>query len=65
MFAVCLKYPSLAGLTTLPADNYLCANCTADNKDCVLQDLRTKAQTEFNANPKFILQFVVIAGILQ
>lgn len=65
MFAVCLHYPSLEGLTILPAGNYLCANCTEENKERVIQKLLQQAQTEFAVHPDVVLQFVVITGILQ
>ena len=65
LFTICLKYPSIEGLTILPEGNYLCANCTEENKDMVLQKLLQKAKTEFDVCPDVVLHCIVINGILQ
>lgn len=65
LFAVCSKYPSIEGLTVLPEGKYLCANCTEENKDIVLQKLLQKAKTEFGVSPDIILHYIVITGVLQ
>lgn len=65
LFTICLKYPSIEGLTILPEGNYLCANCTEENKDMVLQKLLQKAKTEFGVCPDVVLHCIVIVGVLQ
>ncbi|MFF3099778.1 MerR family transcriptional regulator [Viridibacillus arvi] len=65
LFTICLKYPSIEGLTILPEGNYLCANCTEENKDMVLQKLLQKAKTEFGVSPDVVLHCIVIVGVLQ
>lgn len=65
MFAVCSKYPSTKGLTVLSKGNYLCTNCTAENKDITIQEMLKHAEEEFHAHPKIILQFIVVTGVLQ
>lgn len=65
LFAICIKYPSIEGLTILPEGNYLCANCTEENKDMVLQKLLQKAKTEFGVCPDVVLHSIVITGVLQ
>lgn len=65
MFTICLKYPSLEGLTLLPEGDYLCANCTEENKETILQKLLKEAETKYNVCPEVILHCVVIVGVLQ
>lgn len=65
MFTICLKYPSLEGLTLLPEGDYLCANCTEENKETILQKLLQEAETKYNVCPEVILHCVVIVGVLQ
>lgn len=65
LFAICLKYPSREGLTILPDGDYLCANCTEEDKEIVLQKLLKKAKTEYDICPYVILHCIVITGVLQ
>lgn len=65
LFATCLKYPSIEGLTVLPEGKYLCANCTEDNKDVVLQKLLQKAKTEYGICPDVVIHRIMITGVLQ
>ncbi|WP_188114731.1 MerR family transcriptional regulator [Paenibacillus sp. B2(2019)] len=65
LFAVCLKYPSLEGLTVLPEGDYLCAICTEENKNAVLQNLLERAKTEYDVCPDFVLHNIIVTGILQ
>lgn len=65
LFAVCLKYPSLEGLTVLPKGDYLCANCTEENKDQVLRNLLQRAGEKFDVYPDVILHNIVVTGVLQ
>lgn len=65
LFAVCLQYPDTQGLTVLPEGDYLCANCTQDNKERILQELLQIAKLEYGVLPENIIQNIVITGILQ
>ncbi|EQF24880.1 merR regulatory family protein [Clostridioides difficile CD160] len=65
LFAICLKYPSTKGLTTLPEGDYLCANCTEENKDIVLRELLHKLKMESNICPNIIVHIISVTGILQ
>lgn len=65
LFAICLKYPSTEELTILPEGNYLCANCTEDNKDTVLRELLHKLKMESNICPNIIVHIISVTGILQ
>jgi len=65
LFAVCLRYPDKAGLTVLPAGKYLCADCSEQNKDEVQERLVQLATEKYGARVDFIVQIVVVSGILQ
>lgn len=64
LFAVCLRYPDRDALTILPAGTYLCADCTEDDRDEVLARLR-RAAAEQGTHADFLVQIIVITGILQ
>ena len=64
-FAVCTRYAERAGLKTIPAGMYLCADCTEENRQETLEKLLDIVKTEYHEEPAFSLQFVVISGILQ
>ena len=64
-FAVCSQFIKMDTLKILPAGTYLCADCTENNEQEILQELIRTAQTEYNITPDFSLQIVVISGILQ
>lgn len=65
LFAVCIRYVDTEGLKVLPKGKYLCANCTEENREQVLQELIHIAQTQYDAAPIFTVQLIVISGILQ
>ena len=65
LFALCLRYPDTRGLTILPAGRYLCANCTEETREETLKRLTEAAQKRYGSSPKFVIQLVVITGILQ
>lgn len=64
LFAVCLHYPDRDGLTVLPAGTYLCADCTEDGREQALARLK-RAAAECGAHMDFLVQTIVITGILQ
>lgn len=65
LFAVCLRWPDTRGLTILPAVDYLCANCCeADRQACTAQ-LQAQAQQRGGRPPAFVVEQVVVTGILQ
>ena len=65
LFAVCLRWPDTRGLTILPAGDYLCANCCeADRQACTAQ-LQAQAQQRGGRPPAFVVEQVVVTGILQ
>ena len=65
MFAVCTSYTDIKGLKILPRGNYLCADCTEENRMQILNDIIKEASARYNVVPKFTLQIIVISGILQ
>ena len=65
LFAVCMDYVNIDGLKVLPAGKYLCANCTEENKQKTLDELIYKVKTEYDADPAFTVQLIVVSGILQ
>lgn len=65
LFAVCTKYPSLDGLTVLPQGDYLCATCTEENKEAVIKAMLEKVRLDYKTEPQFLIQNIVVIGVLQ
>ena len=65
LFAVCIDFADIPGLKILPAGTYLCADCTDENREAVLHELKQQAETIYSAAPKFTEQLVVVSGILR
>lgn len=64
LFAVCTRYAEIDGLRRLPQGNYLCAGCTEENRDQILQEVLCLARAKSGAEPEFIVQVIVVSGIL-
>lgn len=64
LFAVCVRYTEVEGIKVLPEGKYLCANCTEENRQEVLDELVRKAKAEYGTDPAFTVQLVVVSGIL-
>lgn len=65
LFAVCLRYPDKAGLTVLPAGTYLCSRCSEETRQEILTQLMQTAEKQYGIHPDFVVQLVVVSGILQ
>ncbi len=65
LFAVCIRHAETENLVTLPEGNYLCADCTPEDKNKVQQRLMQTAKERYAAVPEFMVQQVVVSGILQ
>ncbi|WP_252244885.1 MULTISPECIES: MerR family transcriptional regulator [unclassified Clostridium] len=65
LFAVCIRYENIDGLKVLPKGNYLCTDCTEENKTFKLNELLQIANNEHHIQPEFTVQQVVLSGILQ
>lgn len=64
LFAVCTHYVDIDGLKVLPKGKYLCSNCTEESREKVLSEVMRIAQTEYDVEPTFTVQLVVVSGIL-
>ena len=65
LFAVCTRYADINGLRVLPGGKYLCADCTEENREQVLNTVLRMARTEYGVEPSFTVQLVIVSGILQ
>lgn len=65
LFAICIRYADGNGLKVLPAGKYLCAECTEENRQSVLNALRQAAKDNYKAEPGFMVQQIILSGILQ
>lgn len=65
MFAVCVRYADAHGLKVLPAGKYLCVDCDEENRESMLNSLMKTAKEEYNAEPEFNVQLIIVSGILQ
>lgn len=65
LFAVCTRYVKVDGLKILPRGKYLCASCTEENREQTLEELIHIARTQYGAEPTFMVQLIVVSGILQ
>lgn len=64
LFAVCTQYTQVPGMLTLPAGQYLCADCTEADRLYVRKRLFDTARAQGYA-PDFAVELVVLTGILQ
>lgn len=64
LFAVCIRYAEIEGLRTLPEGNYLCVDCTEENRTEKLNELLLIAKQKYNVEPQFTVQLIVVSGIL-
>lgn len=65
LFTVCTKYRKTDGIMILPLGNWLCAECTEENRDRVTKALIETAKTRYGVVPEFTVQLIVVSGILQ
>ncbi len=65
LFATCTRFTNIEGLKTLPQGNYLCADCTEENREQIIKKLFETAKNEYGAVPDFSIQLIVLSGILQ
>lgn len=65
MFAICSHYANIDGLETLPAGKYLCIDCNEETKEKKLNNLIQFANEKYNTKPDFIVQMIVISGVLK
>lgn len=67
LFAVCLEYPEdsfIDGLLTLPGGTYFCQDCPKEKRSQFLPVFLNNAKKKFDLKPSFVIQKIVISGIL-
>ena len=65
LFAVCIEYPNKKDLVVLPSGTYICANGSEEDREDILKKLLNTIKQKYEKEPEFIVQMVVISGILQ
>lgn len=65
LFAVCIRYETIDGIKVLPKGNYLCVDCTEENRMSKLNELLKVANEEHHAFPNFTIHQIIVSGILQ
>lgn len=65
MFAVCIRYTQTDAVKVLPAGNYLCIDCTEENREAAYRELLRSATEKYGVRPKFSIEMIVVSGILQ
>ena len=65
LFAVCTKYSNNENIKILPKGKYLCANCGELERDKTREKLISIAKNEYLIEPKFIVEIIVLTGILK
>lgn len=48
----------------MPKGRYLCADCTEENREQVLNEVAHTARAKFGVEPTFRVQMIVVSGIL-
>lgn len=64
LFAVCSKFPEQYPLTLLLEGEYLCSNCAEEQREAVSEKLLTQAKKEYGISAPFVIQSIVVSGIL-
>ena len=65
LFAVCSKYINDENIKILPKGKYLCANCDELERDKTREKLISIAKNEYLIESKFIVEIIVLIGILK
>lgn len=65
LFAVCTKYSDDENIKVLPEGKYLCADCSNSNREETRAKLIEIAKKEYLIEPKFIVEIIVLTGILK
>lgn len=65
LFVVCTRYKQINGLQFLPQGNYLCADCTEENRKDLTEHLCEIARQQYKVTPAFTVHLIVLSGILR
>ena len=64
LFALCIDYKKIDGMKILPAGKYLSLSSSEDEREDSIKKLKEIAEKEYGVKPSFILQLIIISGIL-
>lgn len=64
LFALCIRHEDIDGIKKLPGGRYICATCTEDDREQVMQKLIRTAKEEYGKDPSFTVQIIIVSGIL-
>lgn len=64
LFAICTRHGDIDGLKILPKGKYLCADCTEENKEQVLNEVVRIGRTKYGVEPIFTVQLIIASGVL-
>lgn len=62
---MCTKYSNNENIKILPKGKYLCANCGELERDKTREKLISIAKNEYLIESKFIVEIIVLTGILK
>lgn len=65
LFAVCTRCPPDAILLDLPEGDYLCADCSEEERQETSARLHQTAEERYGVIPPFTVEIILISGILQ
>lgn len=65
MFTVCSQYIEIDKLKTLPAGKYLCIECAEEDKEEKQKKLIQTAKEKYHIEPDFLVEIIVITGVLK
>lgn len=64
LFALCTRHESVEGLKVLPEGKYLSLDCREEERENAIRKLESTAINEYGIKPAFILQLIILSGIL-
>ena len=65
LFAVCINCVQVEGIKLLPKGRYLCADCDEENRAERKEKLIYEAKSRYDADINFIIEEIIVSGILQ
>ncbi|MBC8532398.1 MerR family transcriptional regulator [Gehongia tenuis] len=65
MFAICSRWVESDTLKVLPAGMYLCLDCNEESREIRLRELVQTVKSQYQINPGFSLQMIIISGVLK
>ena len=65
LFALCNRFKEIKGLKILPEGDYLCLDCKEDEMENAIEKLLETAKDKYKREPEFIIQLIILKGMLQ